>query len=179
MPKNVYEIEGKCEMGNVLVVSYSLSGTTRVVSNELARLLSADSYEIAETRKRKGVVDYFLAGFESLAKGVPAIVDSCEPGAYDMVVLGTPVWVGTMASPMRSFLLAHRGEFKKAACFCTMSGRGAKNTLREMKALTGSESAPTFSALQDDVGNGSYLPRLENFVISVRHFMDGHVTAVA
>jgi flavodoxin len=166
-------------MGNVLVVSYSLSGTTRIVADELVRLLAADSHEIVEARKRKGVVDYLLAGFESLAKGVPAIVDSCEPSAYDMVVLGTPVWVGSMASPMRSFLLAHRREFKKVACFCTMSGRGANNTLREMKALTGSKNAPTFSALESNISNGSYLPRLETFAASVRQFVDGSVTAIA
>ena len=166
-------------MGNVLVVSYSLSGTTRIVADELARLLSADSYAIVEARKRKGVVDYLLAGFESLAKGVPTIVDSCEPSEYDMVVLGTPIWAGSMASPMRSFLRAHRREFKQVACFCTMSGRGAKNTLREMKALTGFKSSPTYSALEADVGNGNYHPRLDAFATSVRQFVDGSVSAVA
>ena len=166
-------------MGRILVVSYSLGGTTRIVADELVRLLSADSYGIVEARRRKGLVDYLLAGFESLAKGVPAIVDSCEPSAYDMVVLGTPVWAGSMASPMRSFLLAHRREFDKVACFCTMSERGAKNTLREMKVLTRSEGAPTFSAREADVSNGSYLPQLETFATSLRQFVDGSVTAVA
>lgn len=166
-------------MGKILVVSYSLGGTTRIVADELVRLLSANSYGIVEARRRKGFVDYLLAGFESLAKGVPTIVDSCEPSAYDMVVLGTPVWAGSMASPMRSFLLAHRREFNRVACFCTMSERGANNTLREMKVLARAESAPTFSVREADVSNGSYLPDLENFANSLRQFVDGSVTAVA
>ena len=166
-------------MSNVLVVSYSLGGTTRIVADELARRLSADTYEIVEARRRRGVIDHLLAGFESLAKGVPSIVDGCETSDYEMVVLGTPVWAGSMASPMRSFMFAHRREFQKVACFCTMAGRGAKETLREMKALSGSENAPTFSARGADVRNGSYLPRLESFTSSLRKAAEGSVSAVA
>jgi flavodoxin len=166
-------------MSNVLVVSYSLGGTTRVVADEIATALSADTHEIQEARKRSGMMQYFLAGLESLAKGLPAIRSDCDPGGYELVVLGTPVWAGSMASPMRSFLFSNHGKINNVACFCTMGGRGAEGTLQEMQLLSGAEKAISYSAREADVHNGAYRPGLEEFIAALKRASEGAVTAVA
>ncbi len=166
-------------MSKVLVVSYSRGGTTRIVADEIATALSADTHDIVEARKRSGLTQYLLAGLESLAKGLPAIRNDCKLGGYDLVVLGTPVWAGSMASPMRSFLFANHDKIRNVACFCTMGGRGAAGTLQEMQLLSGAQKAITYSACEADVHNGSYRAELEEFIEALKNASKGVVTAAA
>ena len=58
------------------------------------------------------------------------------PGApSDLVVVGTPVWVWNMCSPVRSYILAHRGRFSRVAFFCTCGGSGGHKVLADMQTL--------------------------------------------
>ncbi|MEM3403624.1 MAG: hypothetical protein QXJ17_03660 [Nitrososphaeria archaeon] len=42
-----------------------------------------------------------------------------HPRMYDVVVIGTPVWNNTMSTPIRTYILQYREQFKKIAFFCT------------------------------------------------------------
>lgn len=150
--------------GRTLVVYYSLSGTTRRVAETIADLLGADLDEIEDPSDRRSPLGYLRSVFEALAKGLPAIRSRRDPRQYDLVVLGTPVWAGTMASPMRSYLFSHRDALEHIACFCTMGGRGAQAALREMQALCGVEGVPTYSVAEKDVSSGRFEAKLRGFI---------------
>lgn len=166
-------------MNRVLVVSYSLGGTTARVAQEIAESLGADLDEIKDVHERKGFLSYIQSGLESVAKGLPSIRVQRDPGEYDMVVLGAPVWTGSIASPMRSYLFAHGHKFKDMACFCTAGGRGGDAALSEMRALGGVPNAPTFFARQNDVLKGRHRRKLRGFIATLGRSAGISITAAA
>lgn len=166
-------------MSKILVVSYSRTGTTRKVAEEVVVALGADFREIVDANDRKGLGGYLRSGFEAMTRGLPAIEADWTPSGYDLIVLGTPVWTGAMAAPMRSFIFLHRAHLERVACFCTMGGAGARTALAEMTSLCGARGAPTFSATQSDVQKGRHTERLPEFVDRCKQVARGEVSAVA
>jgi flavodoxin len=162
---------------DVLVVHYSLSGTTAKVAAEIAAALDAESAPIDDAVRREGPLKFLRAVLETVARGLPTVRIGFNPSDYPLVVLGTPVWAGSMASPMRSFLVAHQRELRQVACFCTMAGRGDRATLREMATLCRKDDAPTFSCAEADVRAGRHRPRLDEFVRTLRALANGRAAA--
>lgn len=155
-------------MKKVLVVFYSRSGTTSRVALEIAKELDADVDEILSVQERKGAAGYLRSGFEALTKGLPSIRTTRNPRSYELVVIGTPVWAGSISSPVRTYLYQHAKDFRSAACFCTMGGSGAESTLREMSALCGAGVHPTFHATTSDVRKDRHRRELVAFTTKLR-----------
>jgi len=159
-------------MTKILVASYSFGGTTAQVARELAEALDADLDAIRDVVPR-GPVEVFRGALESLARGLPAITHDVDPGDYDLVVLGCPVWGMSMASPMRSYLHAHRGALSAAACFCLYAGIGGHEaTLEEMRALAGHPRAITMNVREQSVRRGRHRDRLDAFAARIRDAVD-------
>ncbi len=121
-----------------LVVYYSRSGTTRALAGALSRALDADVEEIVDETPRDGVAGYAQSLIESVleqdARIRPRVND---PGFYDLVVVGTPVWAANVSSPVRAYLRAARGRLPSVAFFCTMGGRGDSRVFHKMQELAG------------------------------------------
>jgi flavodoxin len=155
--------------GRILVVYYSRSGTTARIGRELAQALGADIEMIRDTRGRAGFLGWMRSGYEATMKVRPAIQPvEKEPASYDLVVLGTPVWAGTMSSPMRTYIHQNRDEFKSVAFFCTQGDKTEQRTFDDMADLCGATPVATLSLQHDVVAKGDYQDQLEEFVESVR-----------
>jgi flavodoxin len=152
----------------ILVVYYSRGGATQRVAERLAGLLDADLDPIAESGSRRGVGGYLRSACEALAKGVPTIAVGKDPRDYDFVVLGTPVWVGTMASPVRAYLLAHAHHLPPLAFFAVMGGRGGEETVRELKSFCNAPRASFTIFSQRDVEHGRFVQRSDAFARALR-----------
>lgn len=148
----------------VLVVYFSRSGSTARVASQLAKALGADLDAIEEPRSRAGAGGYVRSAFEALAKGLPTIQTRRDPRDYDLVVLGTPVWGGTMASPVRSYLHEHSGSLTKTAFFAVMGGRGGDDTVREMQMACGGGARPSCVFREQEVEHDRHLERCEDFI---------------
>jgi flavodoxin len=113
-------------MKNTLVVFYSRTGNTRRAAERLAKALDADLEEIREARDRAGMAGFLRSGYEAVARQCPPILPPRKaPRDYARVVLGTPVWAGRMASPVRSFLQGHGQDLRRLALFATCGAAGA------------------------------------------------------
>ena len=79
---------------------------------------------------------------------------SFDADEYERVILGTPVWAGRMAPPMRSFLDKNREILrgKKLAVFACSGGGIADKAFDGMKALLGTAWAtdPVLFTEQED-----------------------------
>jgi len=86
-----------------LVVYYSRSGHTRGVARQVAAALEADLEEIAEPTGRDGVLGYVRSALEAIF-GASAEIERprSDPGDYDLVVVGTPVWDAAVSTPVRT-----------------------------------------------------------------------------
>lgn len=122
----------------VLVVYFSYSGRTLQVAAEIARGCGADLEEILEARPHAGAWTALKATWESLIGATPPIEPPTnDPSNYDLVILGTPVWAGRMASPVRSYITLNAKHFKRVAFFCAEGAGGDKRVFAELGGLCG------------------------------------------
>lgn len=108
------------------VVFYSLSGNTQTAAKEIAEGIGADLIELKlvkpfPTEKSKQLA---LGGMQAMFGMKPAIQElSKNIKEYDVLILGTPIWAGTIAAPVHSFLNKYQVLDKIVAVF-TFSGGG-------------------------------------------------------
>lgn len=125
-------------MSRVLVVYYSRSGTTRRVAEAISVALHCDIEAIVDRTSRAGAIGYLrslVAAFQRRPSPIEATLK--DPGSYDLVVIGTPVWAGSVSSPVRSYLMANKARLGKVAFFCTLGGRGSERAFGQMQGLAG------------------------------------------
>ncbi len=136
-----------------LVVYYSRTGNTKLVGNELAAALDAHVEELTDRKNRQGVMGWLNAGSDARRKRLADLEPAIHnPAAYDLVVLGGPVWAFTICSPTRTYAIAHRDEFKHVAFFCTLGDyRFAEKTFAELREAAGMEPVATLAMSEGDV----------------------------
>ncbi len=127
-------------MPNVLVVYYSLEGTTRHVAESMAETTNADLLALRPRQEvpPQSLLKYPIGGFQALTKQKPALHPlERDPQDYDLLFVGTPVWAGQYTPAVRSFFAQTDLQDKAVALFCTHRG-GLGRTLGAMRAeLTG------------------------------------------
>ena len=119
-----------------LVVFYSRTGRTRRLARAIALSCGADIAEILDAKSRSGL----LAGWwrsirESHSKQETPIIAPQVDLGYDLVILGSPVWAGSMSSPVRTWLDLHRSGLTQIAVFVTQGGRGGDKAVAEIAEL--------------------------------------------
>jgi menaquinone-dependent protoporphyrinogen IX oxidase len=130
-------------MPKVLVVCYSRSGRTRALGEALAARLHADFEEITEPHGRPGPVGVLRALADTVLRCDVRISPSQKDvAAYDVVVIGTPVWAGTLSAPVRAWLATNRRKLRHVAFFCTRNLRArSSRTWRGSRASSRSHAA--------------------------------------
>lgn len=147
----------------VLVIFYSRTGNTRRVAEAIAERLKADIEEIRDVKSRSGVLGFLRSGYEALAGRLPKIQQvSRSPDEYDLVLIGSPVWVGRLASPMRAYLAIYGRSIKQTASFCTCKSDEGR-VFKEMEALSKKPIA-TLCIREKEVKSGEYIKKIEEFV---------------
>ncbi|WP_168790218.1 flavodoxin family protein [Paraburkholderia aromaticivorans] len=149
----------------ILVVFFSRTGTTRVLASTLARMLSADLEEICDCTERRGAMGYMRCLVDSWRKRpteiVPAGLDTSQ---YDLVVVGTPVWAGSVSAPVREYLLENRLKFRHVAFFSSFGGLGSQAAFDEMRALAGRAPVAECNVRATEVQRGVVAASLARFV---------------
>lgn len=85
---------------------------------------------------KKGFLGFLKAGKQAMKKALPEIEDfDFDVDDFDLVIIGTPIWAGTIASPLRTFMNNNKGKFGKVAFFCTCSDKQAR-AFDELEKLT-------------------------------------------
>lgn len=159
---------------STLVVFYSRTGTTRRVAETLARALAADLEEIREKRDRLGVRGYLRSGFDAgLQRWVPIEPLGRDPGRYDLVVVGTPVWNMSLSAPVRTFLANNARRPPELAFFLTEGGTGDRRVFRQMEEVAGKRPVATLVAKQRHVESGRAEPEIDAFVARLRGKVTG------
>lgn len=119
------------------VVTYSLSGSCALIAQELKTRLDADLLRLhTEDEKHRGGFAKFFWGIGVMLgiKKAPLKPYTFAPAAYDIIIIGAPVWAGSPARPIQAFLAENCIKGKKIALFvCHNGGKG--KALEQMKAL--------------------------------------------
>ena len=119
-------------MKKVLCLYYSRTGTTRAAMEQIAELLDAELVEITDGKARKGIFGFLGSGLDAMKK-LPEELQPMETeqdlGAYEHVILGTPVWAGRCSSVVRAFLKEYGNTLPDAAYVVT---RGSEEKSEEV-----------------------------------------------
>ena len=119
------------------VVYYSYDGNSAFVAEQIKNKLNADlvRIEMVDEKKRSFFGMILWYGFHGKK---PAIKPhNFDPEAYDLIILGAPVWAGSVASPLKGFLSGTRISGKKIALFLCHAGGIGKAMNKFKKALEG------------------------------------------
>lgn len=128
----------KIEAQKVLVLYYSQTSNTKAVAQEIATKLNADIEEIA-------LVNPYSAGYQSTIErsrkereqGItpeikPLKVDIAK---YDVIFLGYPIWFGTYAPPIITWLNKVDLSGKTIVPFCTFGSGGLESSVKDLTAI--------------------------------------------
>ncbi len=118
------------------VVYFSLEGNTRFAAERIAEELRADLIPLFPVKKypADGFGKYFWAGKSASFREAPALeAYRFDADRYDVILLGTPVWAGTFAPPLRTFLRANPMAGRKIAFFASCSGGSAEKCFDDLR----------------------------------------------
>ena len=153
----------------ILVAYYSLSGTTRTVAQAIAQELGADIEEIRCARYQPGFLGFMKAAYDSWSDRLPVIdVAGQTVSAYDLVLVGGPMWAFRAATPVRAYVRSAAVRLPNVAFFWTHGGAPAEKAFREMQALAGREPTSTLVVRDKDVKSGQFKPEIASFVAALR-----------
>ena len=127
-------------MSKKLVAFFSASGSTRKLSNDLAEILNADTYEIKPATPYTGK-DLNWNNSQSRSsvemadiKSRPELADkSAKIADYDTIFLGFPIWWYVAPHIINSFLESYDFSGKTIVLYATSGGSGFGETLSQLK----------------------------------------------
>ena len=148
-----------------LVVFYSRTGSTKKVGEAIAQTLNCDSEELIDTKKRGGPMGFVRSGRDAREKALTTLADTKhDPASYDLVILGTPIWGGTLSSAIRTYITNNKSTFKRVAFFCTQGGTKNQQLFEEMQALCEKPPVNILALQEKEVKKGAFQEKIRQFV---------------
>jgi len=148
----------------ILILFYSRTGTTKKVANLISENLNCDNEEIFDTKNRKGFFGYIKSAKDAMRKNLTILekIDK-NPGSYELIIIGTPIWASSMSTPIRTYLIENKEKFKKVAFFCTEAGRGGKKCFERMAELCDKDPVATLEINNKEIKKETYLEKVKVF----------------
>jgi len=170
----------KEEAPKMLVLYYSQTGNTKAVAEAIANKLGADIEEITMVNPYD---PDFQATIDRCKKDQEqGILPEIQPikaniANYDVVFLGFPVWFGTYAPPVTTFLNSADFSGKKIVPFCTFGSGGLESSVKDLAAAEpGAEILPGYGVR---AARMEAMPQeVDNFLIA-NGFLDGEYVQLA
>lgn len=134
------KLEAKPDSGTkkILVAYYSHTGNTREIANQIHKSVGGDIFEIQ-------AITTYPDDYEEVKKRARQELDSGYKPAlktkinniksYDLVFIGYPIWWGTFAAPVKTFLSEYDFSGKTIVPFCTNAGSGLGRSVSDISKL--------------------------------------------
>lgn len=152
-------------MKNILIAYYSKTGNTEKIAKEIASLCNADSEVIQPSNRADQGLRFIKTLFHTGSQSVSEIQPSTKkPDGYDIIVIGTPVWMFKLSSFARAYLKRHAKDFKQVAFFCTEGGNGDKKVFEQMTKEVGKPAITTLVISEKELKEQNYQSKLTSFV---------------
>ena len=169
---------GKNEESKTLVLYYSQTSNTKAVAEEIATKLGADIEEIVAVNPYDG--DFQATIERCMQEREQGVTPDIQPikadlTQYDVIFIGYPVWFGTYAPPVATFLATVDLSGKKIVPFCTFGSGGLESSVADLTAKQpGAEVLPGYGVR---AARMEAMPKeVEQFLIA-GGFLDGEYTA--
>jgi flavodoxin len=154
---------------NTLIAYFSKTGRTKKIAEEIKKLLDADIEEIQDVKNRSGLIGWLNAGKDARSKNITKLKDVKKvPSEYELVVIGSPTWNGTVSTPIRTYLHEYKDSFHNVALFSTGDGNET-DALNEMDSLIDNKSIATLHMVRtSEIDKMQYKEKLEEFIDKIK-----------
>ncbi len=152
-----------------LVVYYSLTGKTKLVSQTIAETLNATLLEIKETKPRRpGLFVYLTGGLAAITnRGSQINPIDVDLKQHERIFIGSPVWASRPAPATNSFIYKTGFEGRSVIPFFTMGGDNSEKALANITAKierSQGKVAGSFAVTSQDVPNEEIIARAKEAI---------------
>jgi len=158
---------------DVLCIYYSRSGNTRRAMKEIAEALDAEIVAVNDDQNRDGWQGYMRSGMDAMRKSTHPLrpFETERPmSEYRIVIVGTPVWAGRCASPVRGMLKRRGLEMGRVAYVLTREGEHRCDSVYEQMDLYTKEKHLFEVSLQP--GSQGYNFWRDQFIGQVQRYLE-------
>lgn len=147
-----------------LVVYYSKTNNTKKVADLISSNLDSDLIEIKDNEDRDGILNYIKSGYHAFKKKKTEIsYEECDIDSYDLILIGTPIWAGSISPAVRTYIDSNKNKFKKVSFFSTVGSTSPDSTFKEMEELSEKTPISILSIKKTEFEDNSYISKAENF----------------
>jgi flavodoxin len=153
----------------ILLVFYSRTGRTKKIAEEINRSLNGDIEEIFDSKNRNGFIGWLSSGRDAGTKSITKIRNvKKDPSKYDIIVIGSPTWNGTISTPIRTYITEFKEKLRNVALFSTGDGEDL-DAINDMDSLIeGKSIAKMHLVRKDEVETGKYVEKLDSFISEIK-----------
>lgn len=153
----------------ILIAYYSRTNFTKKLAEELALSLGAELEEVVDLKDRRGALGFVKAGKDAVQKNLTEIKPTTKKVSdYDLLIIATPVWVGTMASAVRTFLTEEKDNIKRLACLATQGGKDLQKVFGEIEKVIGKKSEVNEFFVTKEIAQEKYRDKFDEFVKKIK-----------
>ena len=127
-------------MYKILIIYYSMNGNTDYAAHRIAEKTGADLLRIEPVKAYpdKGIRKYLWGGKSALMSEKPPLQPySFSADDYDRIVLAFPVWAGTVAPPLRTFVSENLFTLQSKVLFAyaCQAGSGGEQAIKKLRRM--------------------------------------------
>ncbi|MDD4111130.1 MAG: flavodoxin domain-containing protein [Clostridia bacterium] len=154
----------------ILVTFYSKTGHTKRVSTDLAKNLKSDIDEIIDLKNRNGIWGWIKAGYDGFKGKLTEIKNQKNPGNYDLVLVGTPVWGDNLSPAVRTYITKYKNDLKKVVVFTASGGAKIEKTVAQIEAIIDGKKVLGFEGWDetDFKDENKYQDKLKRFLEKIK-----------
>ena len=157
---------------NTLIVYYSLSGHTHKIAEEIAKGLGADYEQLKDLQPRAGLLGSLKTIYQTVfSRECQLKPISNNLDDYELIVIGGPVWIGNISSPVRSFIAKHKEQLNKLAFFCTEGSSGGLRVFKSLEKICAKQAIATLEVTEADIKSGQYNEKIDSFINTCKSSM--------
>jgi len=150
------KVEEPVEKPKILVVYYSRTGTTEKIGGLIASAVEADAEKLVDKKDRSGAWGYLVGGKDAGFENETELQElKYDPGEYDLVIIGTPIWSWNMTPAIRTYITKNKDKIKNVAFFTTSGGTSYEKVVPLMEKHLGKEALFKTGFLEKEVKNDS------------------------
>lgn len=138
-----------------IVVYFSLDGNSEYAADKISEEIEADKLRLEPIKSypKGGFSKYFWGGKSVIFGEKPKLASyNFDADKYDTIIIGTPIWAGSFAPPVKTFLRENNLSGKRIALFaCSASGDAEKCFGKLKREIPGCNIVETLSLVQPKV----------------------------
>ena len=103
-----------------LIIYYSRTGKTKLVSEILQKNLNTDILEIKDPKDRSGSWGYIKSAYDAFTHNhTPIEPEKLDLSPYSIIVIATPIWSWNLSTPIHTLFEKNRFDGKKIVLITT------------------------------------------------------------